>query len=187
MQVVNKYKGWTLFLDRDGVINKRIVGSYVRNWSEFFFEEGVLDSLKLFSEKFEPIVVVTNQQGVYKEILSENDLILLHEKMCQVIESAGGRIDKCYYCPKAAKDNPPCRKPNTGMGVQAQEDFPAIDFSKSIMVGDSLSDMEFGYRLKMKTILISTKEEEKETLAKGAYDHMIDERYTSLYDFSRSL
>ncbi len=181
------YTGWTLFLDRDGVINRRLVGRYVRNWEAFDFIEGVIESLVRFNSVFEHIVVVTNQQGIGKGIMSELDLEQLHDKMCRAVRDSGGRIDRCYYCPKLAKENPPCRKPNTGMALQAQSDFPEIDFRKSVMVGDSLSDMEFGYRLKMHTVLITTKKEEAEMLASGRYDEMINERHPSLKAFGASV
>jgi len=148
---------WTLFLDRDGVLNKRIVGSYVRDWSEFEFLEGVLDALAMLAPKFGRIVVVTNQQGVAKGVMTEEALVELHQKMITAVHQAGGRIDKVYYCPAHQRDNPVCRKPNTGMAMQAKADFPAIDFKRSVMVGDSVSDLEFGLRLDMTTVLLTTK------------------------------
>ncbi|MFZ1704306.1 MAG: HAD family hydrolase [Saprospiraceae bacterium] len=145
---------WTLFLDRDGVINKRIPYAYVREWSEFEFLEGVLDALAKFNTLFEKIVIVTNQAGIEKELMSHEMLHEIHEKMMEVITFHGGRIDEIYYCPFKADLDPLCRKPNPGMALEAQKDFPNIEFKKSLMIGDSDSDIAFGNRLGMKTILV---------------------------------
>jgi len=143
----------TLFLDRDGVINRHLPDDYVKNWEEFEFLPGVLDALVLLSDIFQHIVVVTNQRGVGKGLMTENDLNTIHETMLSVIQKNGGRIDKIYYCTDLENESIN-RKPNSGMANQAKKDFPGIDFEKSIMVGDSTSDIEFGNRLGMKTILI---------------------------------
>lgn len=154
-------KSWTLFLDRDGVINKRLPGDYVKEPAEFEFLPGVLESIAAFSKLFGRIIIVTNQQGIGKGLMTENDLQKVHQHMLSEIEAAGGHIDAVYHCPGLAEDDPPCRKSNPGMALQAKEDFPEIDFGKSVMIGDSESDMEFGRRLGMKCILVG-----EETLLK---------------------
>lgn len=144
-------------MDRDGVINDRIVGSYVRNWSEFEFLEGVLDAMPILARKFDCIVVVTNQQGIAKGIMTEEALHKVHARMLEEIETNGGRVDKVYFCATHERENSHCRKPNIGMGQQAKLDFPSINFDHAIMVGDSITDIEFGYNMNMKTVLIETK------------------------------
>ena len=171
---------WTLFLDRDGVINQRTPGAYVTDIEEFEFIDGVLNALRFFTTIFEKIVVVTNQQGVGKGLMTETQLVDIHAHMQVQIERADGRIDAIYYCPELAEDNPECRKPNTGMAHQAQADFPEIDFEKSIMVGDSATDMEFAFRLGMKTVFIQTKPED----AAAAKDLPIDFRCDTLMEFA---
>ena len=147
---------WTLFLDRDGVINQKLEDTYVYSWSEFVFEEGVLESIPLLMQHFGRIVVVTNQQGIGKEEMTEADLHAIFEELQKAVVEAGGRIDGFYYCPHLASDRTcKCRKPQQGMAHQAKADFPAIDFTKSVMVGDALTDMEFGKRLGMKTVYIT--------------------------------
>ncbi len=138
---------WTLFLDRDGVINRLRENDYVKKWEEFVFIPGTLQAIQYFTKVFGRICVVTNQQGVGKGLMTAADLETIHSKMLSEIESVGGRIDKIYACPDLANNNPPCRKPEIGMGLQAKEDFPEIDVSRSIMVGDSVKDMEFAERL----------------------------------------
>lgn len=167
-------KSWTLFLDRDGVINVENVGSYITNWQEFEFCEGVLDALKYLSYVFGNIVVVTNQRGVGKGVMTKEDLKHIGDRMTDSILAAGGRIDKIYAC-IATDDNDQNRKPNTGMGLQAKEDFPQIDFKRSVMVGNSISDMEFGKRLAMHTVFLTTKHEPY-----PMPNDLIDEQYASL-------
>ena len=113
--------------------------------------------------------------------MTERQLVDIHHFMIKTIEASGGRIDKAYHCPELAEMNPPCRKPNPGMAFQAKTDFPEIDFSKSVMVGDSMSDMEFGKRLGMLTVFIKGKEEE------DLKAEWMDYRFESLYDFSKYL
>ena len=89
-------KSWTLFLDRDGVINERIPGSYIKKWEDFQFLEGVREALAIFKETFGRIVVVTNQQGIGKGIMTEDDLAKVHTQMIEQIEIRDGRIGKAY-------------------------------------------------------------------------------------------
>jgi len=146
---------WTLFLDRDGVINKRIIDDYVKNTSEFVFLDGVLESLKIFKQLFRRIIVVTNQRGIALGLMNVDDLILIHEYMVKEVSNAGGKIDGIYYCPHDRGDNCGCRKPEPGMLINAQNDFPEIEFTKSIMVGDSDSDMAMGRSRSLTNVFIS--------------------------------
>ncbi len=145
---------WSLFLDRDGVINKRLPDDYVRYWDQFHFEHGVLDAIRSFSLIFRRIVVVTNQQGIGKGLMTETELIEIHRLMNEAVSNAGGRIDKIYFSPYLVSVNHFSRKPSVGMGLQARRDFKDISFRKSVIAGDSLSDLLFGKRLGMKTVLI---------------------------------
>jgi histidinol-phosphate phosphatase family protein len=147
---------WTLFLDRDGVINKRPPGDYIKTWEEFEFLPGVLESIKILTEKFGRIIIVTNQQGIGKELMTHEDLQNIHRQMQTAISKNGGRIDAIYYCPDLATDEDSCRKPAGFMAIQAKKDFPEIDFTKSIMAGDTPSDMAFGRNAGMKTVFINT-------------------------------
>ena len=86
-------EGWTLFLDRDGVINRRIIDGYVTSWEEFEFLPGVLDAMELLAGKFRYIMVITNQQGVGKGLMTMEQVDAIHDRMCLEIEAHGGRID----------------------------------------------------------------------------------------------
>ena len=147
---------WSLFLDRDGVVNRRIVDDYVRNWEQFEFLPGTLSAIKELSDVFGRIIVVSNQQGVGKGLMSEKDVDALHSRMVSEVESAGGRIDRVLYCGALEKSGSFNRKPNIGMALQARKLFPEIRFRQSVMVGDSLSDMIFGKRAGMKTVFVSS-------------------------------
>jgi histidinol-phosphate phosphatase family protein len=155
---------WTLFLDRDGVINKRLE-SYVTNWESFSFIEGVPKAIAECSDVFGRIFVVTNQQGIGKELMTHEDLEDIHNKMIEVIDYFGGRIDNVYYEPSLAVYEAFGRKPNPGMAIAAKEDYPSIEFAKSIMVGDTLSDMQFGKAVGMKTCWIRNQWEMKNYLS----------------------
>jgi histidinol-phosphate phosphatase family protein len=143
----------TLFLDRDGVINRLRHGDYVKCWDEFEFLPDVFDALKKWSQHFKHIIIVTNQRGVGKGLMTEKDLNEIHKKMIFAVEQHGGRIDKIYYCTALDDDNIN-RKPNTGMAMQAKCDFPDIDFNRSLMIGDSTEDMLFAENAGMKGVKI---------------------------------
>lgn len=145
---------WTLFLDRDGTINKRLPGRYVQFWEDFEFLPHALEGLHILATLFERIIIVTNQQGIEKGIMTDEELHQVHTSMITEIQEVQGRIDNIYYCPHLAIHEPLCRKPNPGMALQAKEDYPEIEFSKSIMVGDMPSDIQFGNRLGMQTVKI---------------------------------
>ena len=153
---------WTLFLDRDGVINKRNMDGYITNWSEFIFEEGALSFISETTSIFKNIVIVTNQQGVGKGLMSQHDLDNIHSNMCRVINQHQGRIDHVFSCTCLATDTDNCRKPSNHMAFKAKEAFPDIVFDRSVMVGDSVTDMQFGQQLGMKTLFIHNQVDTKD-------------------------
>jgi len=174
-------KGWSLFLDRDGVINIESVGSYITTWEDFVFHDGALDALKVASAIFGRIFVVSNQRGVGRGIMSLEALKQININLRNAVAETGGKIDKIYNC-TAVNDEDRNRKPNTGMALQAQEDFPETDFRRSVMVGNSLSDMEFGKRLSMHTVFITT----KSTVVEDSL-HLVDEQYPSLAEWVKAI
>lgn len=146
---------WTLFLDRDGVINHEKYQDYVYNYDEFVFYDGVPDALRLLAGRFGRIIITTNQRGIGKGLMTDADLHDIHTRMVQEIEAAGGRIDKIYYCTSLDNDHPH-RKPNPGMALEAARDFPGIDLHRSLIVGNNISDMEFGRNAGMHTVFVKT-------------------------------
>jgi D-glycero-alpha-D-manno-heptose 1-phosphate guanylyltransferase len=169
---------WTLFLDRDGVINVNKDESYVFNTGEFQFLPGAPEAIARLRSFFGRIIIVTNQRGIGKGLMDEQALADIHQHMIDHIEAAGGKIDALYYC--AINDEKHHdRKPNPGMPLEAAKMFSEIDFSRSIMVGDKLSDMELGRNTGAFTVLITPKPEE------DYLNHLdIDLRFESLAAFA---
>ncbi|MEO1414275.1 MAG: HAD-IIIA family hydrolase [Bacteroidota bacterium] len=146
---------WTLFTDRDGVLNYLIKGDYIKTWEEFNFIPGAPDAFQKLAPLFKYVFIATNQRGVSRGLMSMSDLDEIHEKMCEEVHAAGGRIDKVYSCINHDEPDPEqCRKPRIGMALQAQREFEGVDLSRSIMLGDNISDMEFGRNAGMYTVFI---------------------------------
>ena len=156
MKNLNIDKNWTLFLDRDGVVNNKLEGDYVKKWKEFIFSYKALESISKLSEVFKRIIIVTNQRGIGKGLMTEKDLVLIHNKMTKKIIDNKGLIAKIYFCSDVSNSSK-FRKPNPGMALNAKLDFPEINFKKSLMVGDSISDMIFGEKLGMTCTFITNK------------------------------
>ncbi len=174
-------KSWTLFLDRDGVVNEEKAENYILNWTEFIFNKGVLNAFKILSNTFGRIVLVSNQRGIGKGLMTENDLHDIHKEMVKEVHAAGGHIDKIYY--STHMDNKHgSRKPNPGMALQALKDFPDMDLSKAVMVGNKPSDMRFGRSAGMFTVFLTTTNPEQ------PFPHPdIDLRFSSLLQFAEVL
>jgi D-glycero-D-manno-heptose 1,7-bisphosphate phosphatase len=172
---------WTLFLDRDGVINQEKENSYIFHYGEFRFYDQVKEALRILASVFGRIVVVTNQRGVGKGLMTPEELEIIHHKMLAEVVLAGGRIDRIYYA-DSLDDAHPHRKPNPGMALAAQADFPEIDLHRALMVGNNLSDMEFGRNAGMYTVYLRT------THPGQPLPHpAIDLAFNSLYDFAKHL
>ena len=174
-------KTWTLFLDRDGVLNQDKEGDYIRNAGEFIMLPGAATAVSIFNSIFGTTVVATNQKGVGKGLMTLGDLTDIHNLLHQQLKATGAVIDKIYFAPDLDNDSPN-RKPNHGMALQAQQDFTHIDFSKSIMVGNRLSDMQFGRNAGMYTVFVATTHPET-----PFPNPLIDARYDSLIDFANQI
>ncbi len=153
-EAVLKASAQTLFLDRDGVLNRHICPGYVTRWSEWEWLPGVLEELPRWAAKFPRMVLVSNQRGVGKGVMTDEDLSRVHAQMMADILAAGGRIDLALYC-TAVSDEDPRRKPNTGMFREAQALFPEIDAKSSVMLGDTQTDAAFAENCGMQFILLN--------------------------------
>jgi len=150
--VKRKYK--CVFLDRDGVINKKAPeGDYIKNWGEFKFLPGVKEAIQRLNKADFLVIVITNQRGIAKGLLTEKDLKDIHTKMIEELKKSGAKIDGIYYCPHGEKDNCNCRKPKIGLFLKAKEDFN-IGMNKSWLIGDSKSDIIAGQKAGCKTIIL---------------------------------
>lgn len=170
---------WSLFLDRDGVINHEKENDYIRHWDQFVFYTGVKEAIKKLAEKFGNIFIISNQRGVERGFLTESVLSEIHKNMIQEIEETGGRIDKIYFC-TAIDDKHPDRKPNPGMAFRAKKEFPEIDLSKAIMVGNKPGDIMFGHHAGMYSVFIKSTHPE---LSPAGADLVFD----SLAEFANAL
>jgi D-glycero-D-manno-heptose 1,7-bisphosphate phosphatase len=173
-------KNRSLFLDRDGVINIHKEGGYILHPDEFVFCEGVPEAMAIMARYFRYIFIVTNQRGIGKGLMTVEDLKEIHKKMESGINKAGGRIDGIYFCPDTDEGSPN-RKPNPGMGFQAKRDYPGVDFSTSVMVGNTPGDMRFGKGLGMHNVFITST-----IFPAPDLPGLIDETFPCLHDYARS-
>ncbi|MFV0536753.1 MAG: D-glycero-alpha-D-manno-heptose-1,7-bisphosphate 7-phosphatase [Dysgonomonas sp.] len=175
---MNQYK--YLFLDRDGVINIERPDDYVKDISELVFIEGSLAAIARLTAKFDHIFVITNQRGVGRGIMSADSLQEVHNHMLSEIEKMGGKISNIYICTDTGSTSIN-RKPNIGMAFQAQRDFSDINFQQSVMVGNSKSDIEFGNKLGMYTVLVGNKYPQGDKIYK-----LVDAYCENLYKFAEN-
>ena len=144
----------TIFLDRDGVINRKPEeGSYVTRFSDFVLLPGVAMALQRLSAAGVRTVIVTNQRVVARGLLTSAELRAIHARMVDVLGAAGARIDAVYACEHEI-DACECRKPATGLFLRAKREIPAIDFACSMVIGDSASDLEPGHELGCGLVLV---------------------------------
>lgn len=145
----------TVFLDRDGVIN-RDSADYIQTVSQFQFVEGSLEAMVRLHRAGCRVIVVTNQSGVGRGIIKPKDLAAIHEKMRGEVRAAGGRLIDILNCPHHPDDNCPCRKPRPGM-VNTAAQRHQLDLKQAVMVGDSARDIQCGQRAGCaETILVRT-------------------------------
>lgn len=147
-------KNRILFLDRDGVINKKRI-DYVKNIDEIEFLPDIFNAIRKINELGFIIIIITNQSVVNRQIISEKKLNEIHDHMLSIMEKNLCKIAKIYYCPHHPNENCKCRKPKTGMIEQAVEDFK-IDLSNAVLIGDSDSDIQAANKMKIKSIKIKT-------------------------------
>lgn len=144
----------TVFLDRDGILNDKMPeGQYVTRWEEFRVLPGVPEALRRLNEAGLRVIVVSNQRGIAKGLYTAADVAAMHAQFQQLLAGAGARVDAFFFCPHD-KNECHCRKPLPGLFEQAVVRFPEIHAETSAMIGDSLSDIEFGRRLGMRTVFV---------------------------------
>ncbi len=143
-----------VFLDRDGVISRKAPeGDYIKSAPEFEFLPLAGEALALLTAHGYLVIVVTNQRGIARGLMTETDLKAIHDRMTAELAAMGARLDAIYHCPHE-RGTCNCRKPLTGMFEQARADFPGLEFPSAFVIGDTLVDMEAGSRLGCTNILI---------------------------------
>jgi D-glycero-D-manno-heptose 1,7-bisphosphate phosphatase len=158
----------TVFLDRDGILNEKMPeGLYVTRWRDFQVLPGVPEALRRLNEAGLLVVVVSNQRSIARGVCSDMDVDAIHTSFRKLLEGYKARVDAFFVCPHdMGQCN--CRKPLPGLYDQAVARFPSIKPEESVMIGDSLSDMEFGRNLGMKTILVESNPERRAPSAEEA-------------------
>jgi len=151
----------TVFLDRDGVINRNRDNDYVKDWSEFEFLPNSLKAIKLLTDAGYQLIIITNQACINKGILSPKTLDKIHDRIVSEVEDSGGHIRAIYYCPHRDEEKCECRKPKPGMLVQAASEH-AIELSDTYLIGDSTRDIEAGQRFGAHSLLVLTRRDRKE-------------------------
>lgn len=146
----------TIFMDRDGVINKS-KRDCVLKWNQFVFMPNIFKLLRVFKDRKYRVIIITNQSVIGKGLMSVNDLLGIHARMNKRIYKEGGQIDAIYYCPHTKEDDCFCKKPKPGMFIQAKKNFPEIDFRHSFMIGDYCHDMNAASSLGIKTCFLIDK------------------------------
>jgi len=169
----------TIFLDRDGVLNEKMPeGSYVRSWGEFRVLPGAPEAIARLNRQGLRVIVVSNQRGIALGLYSAADVETIHANFQKLLASFSAHVDAFYFCPHD-KGQCDCRKPMPGMFEQARRDFPDITAETSLMIGDSLSDIEFGRRLGMRTAFLEGDPARRKGGAEKAAE-LADRRFGSL-------
>lgn len=167
-----------LFLDRDGVLNVLRHNDYVKTPDELELLPDVAEAVALCKPHFDYVFIATNQQGIGKGLMTEADLEAIHAKLLAAIPE----IDKIYHCSKLEREHSFMRKPSIGMALQARREHPGLKLKESVMVGDSMTDMLFGRRAGMTTVLVGDNSD-----CSTAKPWLVDYRYRDLLDYARSL
>lgn len=143
-----------VFLDRDGVINRKPPENhYISRWNEFHILPGVEAAIAGLNRSCRSVIVVSNQRGIALGKYSAADVEALHSRLQQHLEAYGARVDAFYFCPHD-KDQCDCRKPRPGLFLQAFRDFPGASAANSLLIGDSLSDIEAARNLGMRSVFV---------------------------------
>jgi D-glycero-D-manno-heptose 1,7-bisphosphate phosphatase len=143
------------FLDRDGVINKKAPDEgYILSWNEFQILPEVAKAISLLNQAEFLVIVVTNQQCIAKGLLAPAGLDEIHKNMTAELAAAGARLDAIYFCPHGRDHSCACRKPATGMLLEASKEHN-IDLSNSWMIGDTEADIVAGQNAGCKTVRIT--------------------------------
>lgn len=140
-----------VFVDRDGTINVNV--EYLNTPDNFKMYPSVAEGIKLLNENGFLVIVITNQSGIARGYFTKETLEKIHVRMIKELKEKGAKVDAIYYCPHHPDDKCICRKPETGLLKKAVKDFK-IDTSKSFIIGDRMLDVEAGFKIGLKTILI---------------------------------
>jgi D-glycero-D-manno-heptose 1,7-bisphosphate phosphatase len=140
-----------VFLDRDGTIGEEL--GYVNHIDRFQIFPFAAESIRQLNEAEIPVVVVTNQSGIARNIFPESLVHEVHKKMVAELAKGGAWIDAIYFCPHKTEDACECRKPNPGLLLRAAREH-GLDLAASWVVGDRYADLEMGHAAGARGILV---------------------------------
>jgi D-glycero-D-manno-heptose 1,7-bisphosphate phosphatase len=170
-----------VFLDRDGVLNRKMPeGAYVCDWAQFRWLPGAIEAVARMNRAALTVILVSNQRGIALGLYTPEQLERIHANMQSQLARHGGRLDAIYYCPHDQGECH-CRKPETGLFEQAWQRFPQASAQNSLLIGDSLSDIQAGHRLGMKTIFIDG-ESDRQKPGSAIAAELADEIAGSLFE-----
>ncbi len=150
----------TVFVDRDGVINRKLPdGEYVNSLDQFDLLPGSVEALAALSNAGSRVIVVTNQQGVGKGLTQPHALDQIHQRLRAAVAAAGGVLTAIIVCPHI-EGSCDCRKPRIGLFVEAKRRYPQIEFSDSVVIGDSTCDIEAAGQIGANAILVTDEQGE---------------------------
>lgn len=134
-----------VLVDRDGVLNRKMPqGTYVRSWDEWEWAPGAEEALRLLNQASYRVIIISNQSGIARGVMTEDALTIIHQKMKTEVRESGGEIEEIYYCPHGWDDECACRKPKPGMLLQAQREHH-LDLSMTYFIGDDERDGQAAY------------------------------------------
>ena len=162
MELRDELNGRVVFLDRDGVLNEKLEGDYVKSVDELKIFPEAFEALKLLRDNGYRLILITNQRGIARGLMTHEDLATVHGYLQSELARYGVALDAIYYCPHDYGQCK-CRKPEIGLLLEAEKHFE-VDKSSSYMVGDSGSDIEAGRRYGVRTVSINN------ASARGDYD-----------------
>jgi D-glycero-D-manno-heptose 1,7-bisphosphate phosphatase len=143
-----------VFLDRDGVLNRKPPeGRYIQRWQDFELLPGVPEAIARLNRADLKIIVVTNQRGIALGYCTDEEVKALHQKLRQTLQEQSAHIDAIFYCPHD-EGTCDCRKPKPGLFHKAFHQFPDARPENSVMLGDSISDIEAARTVGMSTIFV---------------------------------
>jgi|TARA_B110000977_G_C11022945_1_gene472044 D-glycero-D-manno-heptose 1,7-bisphosphate phosphatase len=188
--LISNFNNCVVGLDRDGVINTDL-GTYITRKQDFIPIEHSLKAVALIRSKGHKIVIITNQGGIIKNELTEQQVESVHAHMFELLGQAGcSSIDGLYYSSSSQKQDL-MAKPNIGMFERAQDEIPNLKFSKGFYVGDKLSDLKAAYKIGARPILVRTGHglETEKTLKKFTYQKIAKRTkiYNNLWEFAQAL
>lgn len=147
-----------VFLDRDGVINRRASeGEYITRWEDMEILPGVPEAIILLAQAGFCVLGVSNQRCVAKGLVTMSELEAIHERLRKELAAKGATITRIYYCPHESHSRCGCRKPDPGMLLSAARDYE-VDLQSSWMIGDSEVDIAAGKNAHCKTVRIGEEE-----------------------------